>query len=144
MTLINVQASDTANYTLVASNSFGSTTSSVAALSVNLALPESLNPGITDPVMATAIQTTERFSSADAFHRLPDSRATASPNWCQAVRSQASIRVRVPKPRSTASAFRRIKKLLSAARLPQSAGNHEPISPGSMLMAVWTAHSMRQ
>jgi uncharacterized delta-60 repeat protein len=57
VTLANVQASDTANYTLVASNSFGSTTSSVAAFSVNLALPESLNPGFTDPVIATAIQT---------------------------------------------------------------------------------------
>ncbi len=56
LTLDNLQAANAGNYDVVVSNSFGSVTSAVAVLTLNLAVPDSFNPGANGPVTALAIQ----------------------------------------------------------------------------------------
>ncbi|MGD0745177.1 MAG: immunoglobulin domain-containing protein [Verrucomicrobiota bacterium] len=55
LTLTNVGAADAASYTAVISDAFGSLTSAVAALTVNLSSPDSFNPGAAI-VSALAVQ----------------------------------------------------------------------------------------
>jgi uncharacterized delta-60 repeat protein len=56
LTLTNVQGDDAADYSVRVSNVFGSITSAVAVLKVNLAASDSFNPGIYNDVYALAVQ----------------------------------------------------------------------------------------
>jgi uncharacterized delta-60 repeat protein len=56
LTLTNLQTSNTGSYYLVVSNEWGSVTSAVALVSVNLALPDSFNPGAYYSVYSLALQ----------------------------------------------------------------------------------------
>jgi len=56
LTLTNLQESDTGSYDVVISNVWGSMTSAVALLSVNLALPDAFSPAADDWVYSLAVQ----------------------------------------------------------------------------------------
>jgi len=56
LTLTNLQGPDPGSYDVVVSNVWGSATSAVALLSVNLALPDGFNPGVSGGVYAVAVQ----------------------------------------------------------------------------------------
>lgn len=56
LTLSNVQAQGTASYSVVVSSAYGSATSSVVTLTVNLAAPDSFNPGPNNQIRALAVQ----------------------------------------------------------------------------------------
>jgi uncharacterized delta-60 repeat protein len=56
LTLINVQRADAGCYDVVVSNGFGSLTSAVVALTVNLASADAFNPSAAGTVYTTAIQ----------------------------------------------------------------------------------------
>ena len=56
LTLINAQATNAGGYDVVATDAFGSVTSAVASLRVNLALTDGLNPGVNGQVNALAVQ----------------------------------------------------------------------------------------
>ena len=57
LTLTNIQWSDRGNYDVKVSNGLNSVTSAVASLAVNLAPPDSFNPGANGNVVALAVQT---------------------------------------------------------------------------------------
>jgi uncharacterized delta-60 repeat protein len=56
LALTNVQATNAGAYAVVVSNLYGSVTSAVATLTVNLAVPDGFNPGANGQVNALAIQ----------------------------------------------------------------------------------------
>jgi uncharacterized delta-60 repeat protein len=56
LTLTNLQGADAGSYRAVVSNPYGSVTSAVAVLTVNLATTDAFDPGANGPVYATAIQ----------------------------------------------------------------------------------------
>ncbi len=56
VTLTNVQRADAGPYDVVVSNGFGTVTSLVALLTVNLAFPDAFNPNANGGIYATAIQ----------------------------------------------------------------------------------------
>jgi len=56
LTLADVQKADVGNYNVVVTSAFGSVTSAVATLAVNLSLPDALNSAPDDQVRALAIQ----------------------------------------------------------------------------------------
>lgn len=67
LTLSNVQRSDIGGYDVVVSNVFGSVTSAVANLSVNLAMPEPFNPAVNGAVYALALQPDSKVLIGGAF-----------------------------------------------------------------------------
>jgi uncharacterized delta-60 repeat protein len=56
LTLTNLQATNAGNYTVIITNGFSTGTSSVATLTVNLAVPDAFNPGANGPIYALALQ----------------------------------------------------------------------------------------
>jgi uncharacterized delta-60 repeat protein len=71
LTLTNVQGSDAGNYWVVATSQYGSTTSSVALLTVNLAtLDSSFNPESDGPVFALALQADGKILVGGSFANL--------------------------------------------------------------------------
>lgn len=70
LTLTNLQASDAANYDLVAFNPFGSATSSVAVLTVNIVVADSFNPGANNSVVTLIPMPDGRFLAGGNFTTL--------------------------------------------------------------------------
>jgi uncharacterized delta-60 repeat protein len=67
LTLTNVQASDAASYSVVVSNSFGTRTSAVASLTVNLSLPDGFNPGSRGPSTQVMLQPDGKVVASGLF-----------------------------------------------------------------------------
>jgi uncharacterized delta-60 repeat protein len=70
LTLTNLQAANAGNYDVVITNGFGVATSSIAALTVNLAVPDSFNPGANGPIYALALQPDGKILVGGAFTNL--------------------------------------------------------------------------
>ena len=70
LTLTNLQGSDVGNYDVVVSNAWGTATSAVALLSVNLAPPDSFNPGAGGEVDAMAVQADGKILVGGRFFTL--------------------------------------------------------------------------
>ncbi len=70
LTLTNLQESDAGSYDVVISSVWGSATSTTALLSVNLALPDSFNPGADGVVLSMAVQADGKFLVAGRFTTL--------------------------------------------------------------------------
>ena len=70
LTLTNLQATNAGNYDVVVSNTFGSVTSAVAVLTLNLAVPDSLNPGANGQVVALAVQPDGKILVGGSFTTL--------------------------------------------------------------------------
>jgi uncharacterized delta-60 repeat protein len=68
--LTNLQAADAGNYDVVVSNVFGSVISAVAVLGVNLATPDSFNPGASSSVYSLAVQTDGKILVGGSFTTL--------------------------------------------------------------------------
>jgi uncharacterized delta-60 repeat protein len=68
--LTNLQAANAGNYDVVVSNVFGSVTSAVAALSVNLATPDPFNPGASSYVGSVAVQADRKILVGGDFTTL--------------------------------------------------------------------------
>lgn len=70
LTLTNLQPATAGSYDVVVSNAFGSVTSAVAVLSVNLAVADAFNPGANEPVTTLALQPDGRILVGGSFTRL--------------------------------------------------------------------------
>jgi uncharacterized delta-60 repeat protein len=70
LTLTNVQRADAGCYDVVASNGFGTVTSAVASLTVNLANADAFNPSANGTVYTAAIQADGKFLVGGAFTTL--------------------------------------------------------------------------
>ena len=70
LVLTNLQGSDAGSYDVVVSNVWGSVTSTVAFLSVNLALPDSFNPGTDGSVWSMALQADGKILVGGSFSTL--------------------------------------------------------------------------
>ncbi len=70
LTLTNLQATNAGNYDVVVTNAFGSVTSAVAVLTLNLAVPDSLNPGANGVVTALAVQPDGKILVGGSFTTL--------------------------------------------------------------------------
>ena len=67
LTLANVQRADAGCYDVIVSNGFGTVTSAVASLTVNLASADAFNPNAEGTVYATAIQADGKFLLGGTF-----------------------------------------------------------------------------
>ncbi len=56
LVITNAEGADAGNYDVLVSNAFGSVTSMVASLTLNLAVPDSFNPGANGPIATLAVQ----------------------------------------------------------------------------------------
>lgn len=70
LTLTNLQPATAGTYDVIVSNAFGSVTSAVAVLTLNLAVPDSFNPGADGPVATLAIQPDGRILVGGSFTHL--------------------------------------------------------------------------
>jgi uncharacterized delta-60 repeat protein len=70
LNLTNVQATDVGSFSVVVTNAFGSATSTVALLAVNLALCDSFRPDANNTVCALAVQTDGGVIVGGAFDHL--------------------------------------------------------------------------
>ena len=70
LTLTNLQPSDAGSFTVVVTNAFGSSTSAVALLAVNLATCDPFQPDVNNTVNALALQTNGAVVVGGAFSRL--------------------------------------------------------------------------
>jgi len=70
LTLTNLQATNAGNYDVVVTNAFGSVTSAVAVLTLNLAVPDSFNPGANGQVVALAVQPDGKILVGGSFTTL--------------------------------------------------------------------------
>lgn len=70
LSLTNIQATDVGSYDAIVSNAFGSVTSLTATLTVNLLVPDSLNPGANSDVYSLAVQADGKIVVGGAFSSL--------------------------------------------------------------------------
>jgi uncharacterized delta-60 repeat protein len=70
LSLANIQATDIGSYDVIVGNAFGSVTSLTATLTVNLAMPDPLNPGPNNSVYALAVQPDAKILVGGAFNTL--------------------------------------------------------------------------
>jgi uncharacterized delta-60 repeat protein len=70
LTLTNLQRTDAGNYDAIVSNASGSVTSAVAALTVNLALPDAFNPAANGQVTVLVPQADGRILAGGSFTTL--------------------------------------------------------------------------
>ncbi len=70
LTLMDLQGADAGSYDVVVSNAWGSVTSAMALLSVNLVFPDSFNPAANSVVFSLALQTDGRILAGGYFSRL--------------------------------------------------------------------------
>src|SRR5207245_11377628 len=70
LTLTNLQGSDVGSYDVVVSSAWGSVTSVVVLLTVNLAAPDAFSPGANSTVYSMAVQTDGKILAGGDFSRL--------------------------------------------------------------------------